>query len=47
MTAELEPKVIHGKLEDSSVPVTLADCRTCLEPCEEGDTSRRRLSDND
>jgi hypothetical protein len=45
-TRELEPHVIHDRLQASSVPVTLADCRTCLDPCEEGRASRQRLSDN-
>ena len=34
--SELEPHVIYDQLRASSVPVTLADCRTCLDPCEEG-----------
>lgn len=37
--SELEPHVIHDQLQASSVPVTMADCRTCLDPCEEGHES--------
>lgn len=35
---ELDPDVIRAQLQAAAVPVTLADCRTCSDPCEEGKT---------
>lgn len=35
---EQDPDIIRDQLQAASVPVTAADCRTCSNPCEEGQT---------
>lgn len=36
MGHEVNTSVLHTQLEASSVPVSLADCRTCADPCDLG-----------
>ncbi|KAL0949559.1 hypothetical protein HGRIS_009608 [Hohenbuehelia grisea] len=41
------PEKLYAELESSSVPVSTADCRTCLDPCDLGHQSYPRKFDVD